>query len=166
MIIYVQNLLIKHFSNLRDLDKITPEDMIQSYEVNCVGPLFLARELLPLLKAAVNPEQPKFNINQAAIIMMSTAVASIEENSGGGIYPYRSSKSALNMAMKSLSVDLKETGILVMAMHPGWVKTRMGGPNALIDTETCCSGMIETLNSLTEKDHGAFLRYNNTTIPW
>ena len=68
--------------------------------------------------------------------------------------------------MKSLSVDLKDTGILIMAMHPGWVKTRMGGPNALIDTETCVSTMIQTLQGLTEKDHGSLLRYNNTSIPW
>ena len=78
----------------------------------------------------------------------------------------RCSKTGLNMAMKSLSVDLKDTGILVVAMHPGWVKTRIGGANALIDTETCVSTMIETLQGLTEKDHGAFLQYDNTTIPW
>jgi len=150
----------------RDLDKITPEDMMMSYEVNCVGPLFLTRELLPLLKAAIKPDLPKFRVDQAASILMSTAVASIAENTGGSTYPYRCSKSGLNMAMKSLSVDLKDTGILIMSMHPGWVKTRMGGPNALIDTETCCKTMIETLDQLTEKDHGSFLRYNNTSIPW
>jgi len=150
----------------RELEKITPEDMIQSFEVNCVGPLFLTRELLPLLKTAIKPDLPKFRIDQAASVLMSTAVASIAENSGGGLYPYRCSKTALNMAMQSLSVDLKDTGILIMSMHPGWVQTRMGGPNALIDTETCCKTMIETLDQLSEKDHGAFLRYNNTSIPW
>jgi len=150
----------------RELEKISPEDMIQSFEVNCVGPLFLTRELLPLLKTAIKPDLPKFRIDQAASVLMSTAVASIAENSGGGLYPYRCSKTALNMAMQSLSVDLKDTGILIMSMHPGWVQTRMGGPNALIDTETCCKTMIETLDQLSEKDHGAFLRYNNTSIPW
>jgi len=150
----------------RELEKITPDDMIQSFEVNCVGPLFLTRELLPLLKTAIKPDLPKFRIDQAASVLMSTAVASIAENSGGGLYPYRCSKTALNMAMQSLSVDLKDTGILIMSMHPGWVQTRMGGPNALIDTETCCKTMIETLDQLSEKDHGAFLRYNNTSIPW
>jgi len=150
----------------RELEKISPEDMIQSFEVNCVGPLFLTRELLPLLKTAIKPDLPKFRIDQAASVLMSTSVASIAENSGGGLYPYRCSKTALNMAMQSLSVDLKDTGILIMSMHPGWVQTRMGGPNALIDTETCCKTMIETLDQLSEKDHGAFLRYNNTSIPW
>ena len=121
---------------------------------------------MPLLKTAIKPDLPKFRIDQAASVLMSTAVASIAENSGGGLYPYRCSKTALNMAMQSLSVDLKDTGILIMSMHPGWVQTRMGGPNALIDTETCCKTMIETLDQLSEKDHGAFLRYNNTSIPW
>ena len=82
------------------------------------------------------------------------------------IYAYRSSKTALNMVMKSLSVDLKEFGILTMAMHPGWVKTDMGGSNALIDTETCCKNIIKTLNGLTDKDNGSFLRYNNTSVTW
>ena len=127
---------------------------------------WIYRELLPLLKTAIKPDLPKFRIDQAASVLMSTAVASIAENSGGGLYPYRCSKTALNMAMQSLSVDLKDTGILIMSMHPGWVQTRMGGPNALIDTETCCKTMIETLDQLSEKDHGAFLRYNNTSIPW
>ena len=70
------------------------------------------------------------------------------------------------MAMKNLSIELKESNILVMSMHPGWVKTDMGGPNALIDTETCCSTMVKTLDGLTEKDCGSFLRYNNTAIQW
>jgi len=90
----------------------------------------------------------------------------IAENTGGGLYAYRCSKAGLNMSMKSLSVDLADSGVLVMAMHPGWVLTEMGGPNAQISTETCCSTMIQTLEGLTEKDHGAFLRYNNTPIQW
>ena len=106
------------------------------------------------------------SVGRAAAIQMSTAVASIAENSGGKSYAYRASKSALNMAMKCLSIDLQPEGILVMTMHPGWVQTEMGGPGALIDTTTCAKTMIETLYQLTEKDHGAFLRYNNTPIQW
>ena len=70
------------------------------------------------------------------------------------------------MAMRSLSVDLKDSGILVLAMHPGWVRTDMGGSNGMIDTEECCSTMIKTLAALDESAHGGFLRYNNTKIPW
>lgn len=164
------NLLINNAGVLpqnRDLQAVTPQDMRDAFETNCIAPLFLSRALLPLLqKAATKNGDAAMGVAKAAIVQMSTAVASIAENSGGGTYAYRCSKSALNMSMKSLSVDLVSTGILVMAMHPGWVLTEMGGPNAQITTETCCQTMIETLAGLTDKDHGAFLRYNNTSIPW
>jgi len=141
--------------------------MGDAYQVNCVAPLFFTRAMLPLLeKAAANGGQGERSVNRAAAVLMSTAVASIAENSGGSTYAYRCSKSGLNMAMKSLSVDLNDKGILIMAMHPGWVQTEMGGPNALISTETCCKTMLETLEGLSDKDHGSFLRYNNTAIPW
>ena len=141
--------------------------MRQAFEVNTIGPLFFAKTMLPLLrKASTTNSNLPVGTTRAAIVMMSTAVASIAENSGGGVYAYRSSKAALNMVMKNLSLELKKDDILVMSMHPGWVKTEMGGPNALITTETCCSTMLETLESLTEKDCGNFLRYNNTQIPW
>jgi NAD(P)-dependent dehydrogenase (short-subunit alcohol dehydrogenase family) len=150
----------------KQLENATAEEMIHSFEVNCVAPLLLTRELLPLFKAAIKDDQPKFKIDQAASILMSTMMASIGENTLGGLYPYRSSKTALNCVMKSLSVDLKKDGILIMSMHPGWVKTRMGGPKAQIDTETCCTTMIQTLAGLGEQDQGSFKRYNNEVIPW
>ena len=103
------------------------------------------------------------SIGRAAAIQMSTVMASITECPGKS-YAYRTTKAALNMAMKCLSIDLQ--GILVMSMHPGWVLTEMGAPNALINTETCAKTMIETLYALGDKDHGAFLRYNNTPIQW
>jgi len=164
------NLLINNAGVLpqnRDLQAVTPQDMRNAFETNCIAPLFFSRALLPLLQKAAdkNTEAP-MGVAKAAIIQMSTAVASIAENSGGGMYAYRCSKAALNMSMKSLSVDLANTGILVMAMHPGWVLTEMGGPNAQISTETCCQTMVQTLAGLTDKDQGAFLRYNNTAIQW
>lgn len=164
------NLLINNSGLLpqnRDLQAVTPADMVAAFQTNCVAPLLLGRALLPLLlRAAEQGPGPELGVTRAAIVQMSTAVASIAENSGGGLYAYRCSKAALNMSMKSLAVDLAGQGVLVMAMHPGWVQTEMGGPNAQITTETCCSTMLQTLDGLTEKDHGGFLRYNNTTIPW
>jgi NAD(P)-dependent dehydrogenase (short-subunit alcohol dehydrogenase family) len=108
-------------------------------------------------------------IARASIVHMSSSVGSIAENASGGRtggYAYRCSKSALNQMMKSMSVDLKENGILIMSMHPGWVQTDMGGANADITTETCCSTMVKTLEGLTEKDDGSFKRYDNSIIPW
>jgi len=164
------NLLVNNAGMLpsnRALDVVTPEDMMDAYKTNCIGPMFLTRALMPLLKTAAGAKDGEaMSIGRAAAVQMSTAVASIAENSGGGSYAYRCSKSGLNMAMKNLSIDLKGSNIMVMAMHPGWVLTDMGGPNALIDTTTCTSTMIDTFYALTEKDHGAFLRYNNTPIAW
>merc|ERR1712098_294900 len=148
----------------RALDVVTPEDMMNAYKTNCIGPLFLTRALVPLLKIAASKvkDGEGMSVGRAAAVQMSTAVASIAENSGGNSYAYRCSKSGLNMAMKNLSIDLKGDNIMVMEMHPGWVQTEMGGPNALIDVTTCTTTMIETFYALTEKDHGSFLRYNNT----
>jgi len=170
------NLLINNAGVLpsnKTLDSVTPDDMIHAFKTNCVGPTFLTRALLPLLKTAAAGFQggesgsaAGMSVGRAAAIQMSTAVASVAENTGGKNYAYRTSKTGLNMAMKCLSIDLQEYGILVMSMHPGWVLTEMGGPNALIDTETCAKTMLETLYALTEKDHGSFLRYNNTPIQW
>ena len=161
------NLLINNSGFMdenRALDKITAEDMMYSYEVNCVGPLLLTKELLPLLKTAAKAGQ--YSIDNAACIFISSIIASIQEYIDVQVYPYRCSKTALNMAMKSLSVDLKDTGILILALHPGWVKTRMGGENAPIDTKTCVKIMTKTLEGLNEKDHGGFLSYDNTPIQW
>jgi len=108
-------------------------------------------------------------VARAAIVHVSTAVASVAENSSGaatGGYAYRCSKSALNQMMKTMSVDLANSGILIMAMHPGWVQTDMGGPNALITAETSARTMMESLAKLGAGDQGAFRRYDNTPIPW
>ena len=70
------------------------------------------------------------------------------------------------MVTKSCAVDLLSDGILAAALHPGWVHTDMGGPNALIDTKQCVQGMINVMAGFQEKDTGTFLDYNGQTIPW
>jgi len=152
------------------LDQVTPDDMRQAFEVNCVAPLFLARALLPLIQRAADAGKEKpIGVSRAGIVHISTSVASIAENLSGartGGYAYRCSKSALNQAMKCMAVDLAESGILIMCMHPGWVQTDMGGSNALLTAETSAKTMAESLAILGAPDHGAFRRYDNTTIPW
>ena len=93
-------------------------------------------------------------------------MGSIAENSSGATYLYRSSKAALNQIIKSLSIDLASEGMLVAALHPGWVKTEMGGPNALIDTQTSVSGMRAVLEQLGSAESGGFYNYNGAEIPW
>ncbi|MCO1334057.1 SDR family oxidoreductase [Microbulbifer sp. OS29] len=100
------------------------------------------------------------------IAFISSKVGSIADNRSGGGYIYRTSKTAVNQVVKSLSIDLSERGISVIAMHPGWVKTDMGGPGALISAEESVKGLKRLL--LTEKltKTGHFYCYDGTEIPW
>nr|ACO15674.1 C-factor [Caligus clemensi] len=164
------NLLINNAGTIgerQNLESVSGDNMMEVFRVNCVGPTLLTRALLPFLQKAV-ADNPKADIGveKAVVVQMSTAVASIAENAGGGNYAYRCSKSALNMSMKNTSIELAPQGILVMAMHPGWVLTDMGGPNAMIPVDECVSTMVKTIQQLGDKDQGAFLRYNNTNISW
>lgn len=97
---------------------------------------------------------------------MSSILGSIEENAQGGLYAYRMSKVALNMATKSMSVDLKADHILCVAMHPGWVKTDMGGSNAPLDVETSCKEMVQTIFGLNESHNGTLIQYDGKHLPW
>ena len=136
-------------------------------QVNCVAPLTLTQTLLSLLKSASTAHSAApIGIDRAAVVMVSTRMASIADNSGGGYYAYRCSKTALNMATKNLSVAVKDDQILTVVLHPGWVKTDMGGANALIDTDTSVSSIITTLQALGEKDHGTFITWDGKSLPW
>ncbi len=79
---------------------------------------------------------------------------------------YRSSKAALNAATKSLAIDLAEEQIKVVALHPGWVLTDMGGPNALIDVAISVNGMRKVIEGLQTKQSGDFIAYDGTLVPW
>ncbi|MCW8127003.1 SDR family oxidoreductase [Microbulbifer halophilus] len=98
--------------------------------------------------------------------VMSSKVGSIADNSSGGGYIYRSSKTAVNQVVKSLSVDLRERGISVIALHPGWVKTAMGGPNALISAEESVAGLKKVLLETDLERSGRFYNYDGSEIPW
>ena len=97
---------------------------------------------------------------------MTSLLGSIADNQQGGFYPYRCSKAALNAATKSMSIDFKDDGILATCIHPGWVKTDMGGPNAVLDVDTCVSGILKVMKSLGAKDNGNFIRWDGEPMPW
>ena len=100
------------------------------------------------------------------IVTITSMMGSIADNRGGGNYLYRSSKAAVNMVVKSLSIDLGPSGITAVVFHPGWVKTDMGGPNALVSPEQSVSGMRRLIGRLTIADSGKFFGYDNQEIPW
>ncbi|MCB2102850.1 MAG: SDR family oxidoreductase [Rhodobacterales bacterium] len=104
--------------------------------------------------------------DQKMIVTISSRMGSITENDSGGSYIYRSSKAALNQVMKSLSVDLAGKGITVGLLHPGWVRTDMGGPTAAIDAQTSVTGMRQVIAQMRDLGTGRFFNYDGTEIPW
>ena len=97
---------------------------------------------------------------------ISSKMGSIADNRGGGSYLYRSSKAALNAVTKSMAVDLQARGFKVVSIHPGWVRTDMGGPNGLIDSDESVSGMRRVIANLEPEHSGGFFNYDGAEIPW
>ena len=100
------------------------------------------------------------------IATLSSKMGSIDDNGSGGSYLYRTSKVASNMVTKSLAIDLKPRGIAAVALHPGWVRTAMGGSNALITTQQSVTGMRAVIDQLSIHNTGRFLAYDGKEIPW
>jgi NAD(P)-dependent dehydrogenase (short-subunit alcohol dehydrogenase family) len=80
--------------------------------------------------------------------------------------PYSTSKAVMNMVTVQLASQLRDKGISVVAFHPGWVRTDMGGPQADISTEESAGGILSTLEQLGPKDSGSFLCWDGSTHPW
>ena len=99
------------------------------------------------------------------IVNVSSRMGSVSQNAGGA-YVYRSSKAALNSVTKGLAADLAERGITVVAVHPGWVQTDMGGAEADISAEESAGGLRRVIDGLTPEDSGRFLNHDGTEIPW
>lgn len=103
---------------------------------------------------------------QKIIANMTSKMASMDDNGSGGSYLYRSSKAALNAISVSAARDLAEQGTTVVALHPGWVRTDMGGAHGEISTEECGTALRRNLSNLTEADAGRFIDIDGATIPW
>jgi NAD(P)-dependent dehydrogenase (short-subunit alcohol dehydrogenase family) len=100
------------------------------------------------------------------IACMSSAMGSITSNTTGRSYLYRSSKAALNAVVKSVSIDLRARGVVAVALHPGWVRTDMGGEEADLDPADSARGIVAVINGLTPDHSGRFLNYDGSEIPW
>jgi len=132
------------------------EEWMHAFRVNIMAPLKMAEAFAAQITRSM----------QKTIATITSQMGSIADNSSGGNYLYRSSKAAVNMVVKSLAIDLKPSGITAVVFHPGWVKTDMGGPNALISTEQSVSGMRQVISGLTIADSGKFFAYDGHMIPW
>ncbi|TFJ96610.1 C-factor [Platysternon megacephalum] len=130
----------------------------------------LAQEFLPLLKrAAEKAGKEGLSCSKAAIINMSTKVGSIElcfKVLEIPMFPYRASKAALNMVTRCLAAELKDSGILCTAIHPGWVKTDMGTEKAPLTVECSVQGILSVLAGLSQATTGVFLDWEGKCLPW
>ena len=137
-----------------DVDRDYAEAWIETLAVNAVAPGLLAHGLKDRIARG------------GKAVAITSKMGSIADNESGGAYAYRSSKAALNAAWRSLAIDWAADGIAAALLHPGWVRTRMGGPNGLIDADESVAGMRRVIEELTPERTGAFLEYRGDAIPW
>jgi len=126
----------------------------ETFTVNTIAPYLLAQAVLPQVSRS-----------GGKLIAISTKMGSIADNSSGGFIAYRSSKSALNSAWRSLAIDNRGR-IIAAVLHPGWVQTRMGGPSAPLPVEDSVAGLRRVIESLGPEQSGGFFSYDGTEIPW
>lgn len=135
---------------LPDIDEFT-----RVMRINAVAPVYVANAFEEHVAAS----------DRRLMVFIGTRSGSVGDNSSGGHYAYRCSKAALNMAVKSLSIDLAEQGVITAVLHPGSVatETRKGGQIPVTDS---VSGMRTIIDTLTKETSGSFLRYDGGTIEW
>ena len=137
------------------LEDLKAASLSWQFEVNALGPLRLTHALLHQLR------------NGSKLILMTSRMGSIEDNSSGGSYGYRMSKVALNMAGKSLAIDLQSRGIAVAILHPGLVRTRMVNFNPQgISPAEAVRGLLDRIDALTLENSGSFWHANGEVLPW
>ena len=137
------------------LETASAEIFLRTMDINAAGPLRVTQALIPNLEAG----------KTKTVISMSSQLGSIERSSGQW-YAYRASKTALNQINKIWSEEFANDGFIFVVVHPGWVKTDMGGPNATYTPEQSVAGLIGVIDGLTSEDNGAFYDLNGDTIPW
>ena len=135
---------------------VSSKPWLEVLKVNLIAPLMVTQSIIDNVKKGVDKK----------IYFLSSQLGSIGDNTSGGMYIYRSSKTGLNQVAKSLSVDLKPLGITVISLHPGWVKTDMGGPNAPVSIDESIEGMTQVIHTTDIRDTGRFLKYDGKELPW
>ena len=137
------------------VDKVDFATMEQTLAVNTLGPLRVIQALLPNLRAG----------KRHTIVNMTSQLGSIEQ-SNGRWYAYRTSKAALNQVNKTLSAELAPEGFICVVLHPGWVRTDMGGAAATYTPQESVAGLIAVIDKLEPDDNGRFYDFKGTPIPW
>ena len=143
-------------SPAKTLDSLTAAEMARVFQINSFAPILVTKACLANLRAG----------SRKTVVQITSILASIQNNTGGSTYAYRGSKAALNQLNKSLSNELASAGFTCVAIHPGWVKTDMGGPDAHLTPRQSVEAMLKTIEGLSAQDTGRFLNYDGATLPW
>ena len=137
----------------RAFEDLPLDAVLDTILTNSVAPMRVTRAFLPLLKKSERP----------VVVQLTSALGSIS-GAGGGYYGYRMSKAALNMFHKAFSADYP--GIISLAVHPGWVKTDMGGEEAPVEVPQSADGIFALVEKARQRDSGGFFDYQGKTLPW
>jgi NAD(P)-dependent dehydrogenase (short-subunit alcohol dehydrogenase family) len=145
----------------KKLSDLQSDHLIKNFAVNAIGPALVMRYFAPLL-----------HNEGSRMIFLSAKVGSIGDNRLGGWYGYRASKAALNMLVKTASIELKRTKsrAIVIAMHPGTVNSKLskpfGGETKGRPASLACHEMLQTIDGLRSEQSGQFLSYSAEQLPW
>lgn len=142
--------------NKESFGTIDYEAWVKAFQINTMAPLKMAEAFIDHVA----------NSSEKKIVNITSKMGSIDDNTSGGYYLYRSSKTALNMVAKSLSLDLAPRGIITVVLHPGWVQTDMGGSHAPTPPQRSVAGMRRVIAELSQKDSGKFYDFNGQEILW
>ena len=132
------------------------EACLKGFEVNTLGALRVSEAFAGRVAHS----------HKRCIVNVTSQMGSIDDNGSGGSYAYRMSKAALNMATRSLARDLRSQNVIVFVIHPGWVQTDMGGPNAQISPERSVRGILSVVDHATMTQSGHFMNWDGDEIAW
>lgn len=136
------------------LGEIDYGEMVEQFEVNTLGPLRVTEALLG-------------NLGEGSkVVIVTSRVGSIADNSSGGNYGYRASKTAVNQVGTNLKIELEPRGIAVGLLHPGYVATGMTGGQGNIEADVSARGLIERIDELTLSNTGTFWHAEGYELPW
>lgn len=142
--------------NISSLGNLDADAMLNVFRVNSISPVIVTQAFAGLLR----------NGSQARVINVSSDAGSITRRDKGCDYSYPSSKAALNMMSRCLAGDLRNDNIIVISLHPGFIKTDMGGVNAHLTLDDAVPTMVQTMDNLTLDNSGQFINWDNKLIDW
>ena len=140
----------------RNISEIDDEWVLQVLDINSVGPVRMVRELYDKMS----------HDSLTTIAMISSLMGSIDDCHSGRSYAYRASKTALNMFSVAMKKEALEDNISFLILHPGWVKTRMGGEHAPVELSESVKGMLNLIVNHTLDKSGRFVQYDGVDLPW